>query len=181
MSEPCGQRRKRNRNRGIGHPVQGTAYPGHTLGHIAYLTLDNHENAGSLFCGDTLFGCGCGRLFEGTAAQMHHSLQRLAHLPDNTRVYCAHEYTEANILFGLACEPGSAALRQRQRESRELRAAGKPTLPSSIALEKATNPFLRCTGSDIIDTLVQRGLTSPYRARRIYRPARMEESLLDCG
>ena len=118
--------------------------PGHTRGHIAYLGM------GAVFCGDTLFGCGCGRLFEGTAAQMHHSLQRLAHLPDDTRVYCAHEYTEANIRFALACEPGNALLKQRQADARALRAAGQPTLPSTIALEKATNPFLRCTEAEII-------------------------------
>jgi hydroxyacylglutathione hydrolase len=128
--------------------------PGHTSGHIAYLGED------SVFCGDTLFGCGCGRLFEGTAAQLHHSLQRLAQLHNTTRVYCAHEYTEANIRFALACEPGNAQLLQRQMDARALRAAGKPTLPSTIALEKATNPFLRCTEPEIIHTLFQRGLSN---------------------
>ena len=118
--------------------------PGHTRGHIAYL------NAGAVFCGDTLFGCGCGRLFEGTAAQLHGSLQRLAQLPDPTRVYCAHEYTEANIRFALACEPSNAQLKQRQADARALRAAGQPTLPSTIALEKASNPFLRCSEPEII-------------------------------
>ena len=127
--------------------------PGHTRGHIAYLT------EGSVFCGDTLFGCGCGRLFEGTPAQMHHSLQRLAQLPDNTRVYCAHEYTEANIRFALACEPGNAQLRQRQSDARTLRAAGQPTVPSTITLEKSTNPFLRCAEQAIIRALHQDGLT----------------------
>ena len=121
--------------------------PGHTRGHIAYL------GAGGIFCGDTLFGCGCGRLFEGTAAQLFHSLQRLANLPGETKVYCAHEYTEANIRFALACEPDNAQLRQRQEDSRALRAAGHPTLPSTIALEKATNPFLRCTVPSIIRNL----------------------------
>jgi len=125
--------------------------PGHTRGHVAYL----NENA--LFCGDTLFGCGCGRLFEGTAAQLHHSLQRLAQLAGDTRVYCTHEYTEANICFALACEPGNAQLIQRQADARELRAAGKPTLPSTIALEKATNPFLRCTEAEVIRTILQHG------------------------
>jgi len=126
--------------------------PGHTRGHIAYM------GEGSVFCGDTLFGCGCGRLFEGTAAQLHHSLQRLAQLPDNTRVYCAHEYTEANIRFALACEPGNAQLKQRQSDARTLCASGQPTLPSTIALEKATNPFLRCTEAEIIHTLHRHGL-----------------------
>lgn len=124
--------------------------PGHTLGHIAYL----YE--GNLFCGDTLFGCGCGRLFEGTPEQLHHSLQRLAQLPDDTQVYCAHEYTEANIRFALACEPGNTRTRQRQSDARNLRAAGRPTLPSTIVLEKATNPFLRCAEAEIILTLQQR-------------------------
>lgn len=121
--------------------------PGHTRGHIAYLGM------GAVFCGDTLFGCGCGRLFEGTAAQLHHSLQRLAHLPGDTRVYCAHEYTEANIRFALACEPGNALLKQRQADARALRAAGQPTLPSTIALERTTNPFLRCTEAEVIRNL----------------------------
>ncbi len=127
--------------------------PGHTRGHIAYM------GEGSVFCGDTLFGCGCGRLFEGTAAQLHHSLQRLAQLPDDTRVYCAHEYTEANIRFGMACEPGNTQLKQRQSDARALCATGQPTLPSTIALEKATNPFLRCTEPEIIHALRRHGLT----------------------
>ena len=123
--------------------------PGHTRGHIAYL------GSCGVFCGDTLFGCGCGRLFEGTAAQLFHSLQRLASLPGETKVYCAHEYTEANIRFALACEPGNAQLKQRQEDCRALRAAGRPTLPSTIALEKATNPFLRCTMPEIIRNVEQ--------------------------
>lgn len=124
--------------------------PGHTRGHIAYVYQD------ILFCGDTLFGCGCGRLFEGTPAQLHHSLLRLAQLPDETQVYCTHEYTEANILFALACEPDNPQLKQRQADARALRAAGHPTLPSTIALEKATNPFLRCSEPDIVRNLEQR-------------------------
>ncbi|MFZ1548211.1 MAG: hydroxyacylglutathione hydrolase [Candidatus Nitrotoga sp.] len=120
--------------------------PGHTLGHIAYFGAD------SVFCGDTLFGCGCGRLFEGTAAQLFHSLQRLANLPDETKVYCGHEYTEANIRFALVCEPDNASLQQRQADAQALRAAGRPTLPSTIALEKATNPFLRCAEPSVIAT-----------------------------
>ena len=132
--------------------------PGHTLGHIAYV------GAGSVFCGDTLFGCGCGRIFEGTAAQLFHALQRLANLPDETKVYCGHEYTEANIRFALACEPDNVRLKQRQVDVRALRANAQPTLPSTIALEKATNPFLRCTEPDIIATalrMTQTELTDP--------------------
>ena len=140
----------------LGSRLEVLEIPGHTRGHIAYL------GAAGLFCGDTLFGCGCGRLFEGTAAQLFHSLQRLANLPGATNVYCAHEYTEANIRFALACEPGNAQLRQRQQDCRALRAAGRSTLPSTIALEKATNPFLRCTVPEVIRSVEQQaGLKLP--------------------
>jgi hydroxyacylglutathione hydrolase len=97
-----------------------------------------------LFCGDTLFGCGCGRLFEGTPEQMHHSLQRLAKLPENTAVYCTHEYTEHNLRFARSLDPSNAMLATRQVDAAALRLAGKPTLPSNIGLELETNPFLRC-------------------------------------
>lgn len=117
---------------------------GHTRGHVGYL------GDGFVFCGDTLFGCGCGRLFEGSMEELHRALQRLASLPDGTLVYCAHEYTEANIRFALACEPENANLLQRAAETRALRAAGQPSLPSSIGLEKATNPFLRCAEPALI-------------------------------
>jgi len=117
--------------------------PGHTLGHIAYY----NENA--LFCGDTLFGAGCGRLFEGTPAQMLQSLERLARLPVDTKVYCTHEYTMHNIDFALSIEPNNADLIQRQQDSRALLMRGLPTLPSSIKLELKTNPFLRCNNSSI--------------------------------
>jgi hydroxyacylglutathione hydrolase len=127
--------------------------PGHLDDHIAYIAPD------ILFCGDVLFGAGCGRNFEGTKAQLHHSLQRLAQLPNSTRVYCAHEYTAANLRFALACEPNNPALKQRVSATQQLRAANQITLPSTIALEKATNPFLRCTQAEIIRTLQQRGLT----------------------
>ncbi|MBX6393914.1 MAG: hydroxyacylglutathione hydrolase [Burkholderiales bacterium] len=111
--------------------------PGHTRTHVAYY------GAGMLFCGDTLFACGCGRLFEGTPAQMRDSLAKLMALPDDTRVYCAHEYTLSNIAFARAVEPGNAALAEREARDRAAREAGRPTLPSTIGLEKATNPFLR--------------------------------------
>lgn len=126
--------------------------PGHLDDHIAYIA------PGILFCGDVLFGAGCGRNFEGSLAQLHHSLQRLAQLPDDTRVYCAHEYTASNLRFALACEPGNPAVQQRIDATRQLRAAGQPTVPSTIALEKATNPFLRCAQPEIIATLQRRGL-----------------------
>ena len=127
--------------------------PGHLDDHIAYLAPE------ILFCGDVLFGAGCGKNYEGGPAKLHHSLQRLAQLPDSTRVYCAHEYTAANLRFALACEPDNPAVRQRIVATQTLRAANLPTLPSTIALEKATNPFLRCTQPEIIRTLQQRGLT----------------------
>lgn len=112
--------------------------PGHTAGHIAYY------GEGLLFCGDTLFACGCGRLFEGTPAQMHASLQRLARLPGVTRVCCTHEYTLSNITFALSVDPDNAALRERALREQAKRDRGLPTLPSTLDLELATNPFLRC-------------------------------------
>ena len=112
---------------------------GHTIGHIAYY----FPAAAKLFCGDALFALGCGRLFEGTPAQMWASLSKLKALPDATQVYCAHEYTQANAAFALTVEPQNGALVARCKEIDSLRAAGKPTVPSSIGLEKATNPFLR--------------------------------------
>lgn len=115
--------------------------PGHTAGHIALFGGDDVQPL--LFCGDTLFSAGCGRLFEGTAAQMHASLQRLAALPAQTRVYCTHEYTLSNLRFALAVEPDNPALHQRAAEAASLREQGLPTLPSTLAIERATNPFLR--------------------------------------
>jgi hydroxyacylglutathione hydrolase len=111
--------------------------PGHTAGHIAY------AGHGALFCGDTLFSAGCGRLFEGTAEQMLSSLDALAGLPDDTRVFCGHEYTEANLRFALAVEPGNSAIMDYVKRTAALRAEGRPTLPSTIELEKRVNPFLR--------------------------------------
>jgi len=111
--------------------------PGHTRAHIAYY------GANMVFCGDTLFACGCGRVFEGTPAQMFTSLSRLAALPDDTRVYCAHEYTLSNIGFARSVEPGNPVLQRREIEDRALRDADRPTVPTTIGREKATNPFLR--------------------------------------
>jgi hydroxyacylglutathione hydrolase len=112
---------------------------GHTIGHIAYW----FEGNGALFCGDTLFSLGCGRLFEGTPARMWASLKRLRDLPGETRVYCGHEYTESNARFALAIDPGNPALRRRAEEVRANRAEGLPTVPSLLAEERAANPFLR--------------------------------------
>jgi hydroxyacylglutathione hydrolase len=111
--------------------------PGHTRGHIAY------HGHGALFCGDTLFSGGCGRLFEGTPAQMLASLDKLAALPPETRVYCAHEYTAANLRFAAAIEPDNAALREYQGVVTALRARNEATVPTTIGLETRVNPFLR--------------------------------------
>lgn len=113
--------------------------PGHTRGHIGFWFPEDQ----AVFCGDTLFSLGCGRLFEGTPEQMWHSLGKLGGLPPATRIYCAHEYTEANGRFALTVEADNAALRQRLAEAREQRARNQPTLPTTIARELAANPFLR--------------------------------------
>ncbi|MFT3896542.1 MAG: hydroxyacylglutathione hydrolase [Thermomonas sp.] len=126
------------------------AVPGHTRSHVAYF------GEGLLFCGDTLFSLGCGRLFEGTPAQMHASLSRLAALPPDTRVCCGHEYTEANARFALTVEPGNRELQRHAAAVRELRAIGKPSLPSTLVVERACNPFLRVDSVEIRASLVQR-------------------------
>lgn len=125
--------------------------PGHTLGHVAYYVARQHNPW--LFCGDTLFGAGCGRLFEGTPAQMLSSLQKLAVLPANSQVFCTHEYTLHNIGFALTLEANNPALRQRQQDTILLRNAHLSSLPSTIALELATNPFLRCDSAEIQSSL----------------------------
>jgi hydroxyacylglutathione hydrolase len=123
--------------------------PGHTAGHIAYFAeIDN--DAPVLFCGDTLFSGGCGRLFEGTAAQMQASLQQLAALPGATRVCCAHEYTLSNLKFALEVEPDNIQLAQYWRHCQMLREEGKPTLPSSVETERQINPFLRSDQPTIV-------------------------------
>lgn len=124
--------------------------PGHTAGHIAFVAEPAGE-APLLFCGDTLFSAGCGRLFEGTAAQMLHALEKLAALPANTRVCCTHEYTLSNLRFAVAVEPGNSDLRDYQAHCQQLRAQGLPTLPSSMALEARINPFLRSHLASIAD------------------------------
>ena len=120
------------------------AVPGHTLSHIAFHGAEDH-----LFCGDTLFSMGCGRLFEGTPAQMLASLERLAALPGHTAVCCGHEYTLANAAFARAVDPANDALRRRTEEAQAMRNAGRPTLPSTLATELATNPFLRVDAAAI--------------------------------
>ncbi|MDP5009387.1 MAG: hydroxyacylglutathione hydrolase [Glaciimonas sp.] len=123
--------------------------PGHTLGHIAYVAPAQNW----LFCGDTLFAGGCGRIFEGTPAQMSSSLAKLAALPAETLVYCAHEYTMANLRFALAVEPNNPALITRIANDQSKRDQHIPTVPSTIGLENATNPFLRYQQPEIIATL----------------------------
>jgi hydroxyacylglutathione hydrolase len=135
--------------------------PGHTRAHVAYY------GAESLFCGDTLFACGCGRVFEGTPQQMLASLAKLAALPDATKVYCGHEYTLANIKFAQAVEPENAALAARLARDRKLREAGKPTLPSTLGEERATNPFLRCAEPAVIES------ANKYLGARLSDPVRV--------
>jgi hydroxyacylglutathione hydrolase len=151
---------------GLSHPLAGgeriridalaqdfavLAVPGHTRSHLAYVA------DGALFCGDTLFGAGCGRLFEGTPAQMLASLDTIAAMPEETAIYCAHEYTEANLRFALAVEPGNAALQQRVVAAAAIRTAGQPTVPSTLALELATNPFLRSREAAVIASALAQG------------------------
>ncbi len=121
------------------HAAKVMETPAHTAGHISYHFAD----ADVIFVGDTLFAMGCGRLFEGTAAQMFAAMQRYAALPDDTAVYCAHEYTESNGRYALTVEPDNAVLAERMAAVRTARAAGEATVPTSIGLERATNPFLR--------------------------------------
>jgi len=136
--------------------------PGHTRGHNAYW----FEESQALFCGDTLFAMGCGRLFEGTPQQMWTSLSKFLKLPDDTRVFCAHEYTQANGRFALSVEPDNDALVKRMQDVDAMRSRGEPTVPSTIALEKATNPFMRpdsedlqrtvgLAGSDLVDVFAE--------------------------
>ena len=141
----------------LGLRFQVLDVPGHTAGHIAYFLPAQDGQAPVLFCGDTLFSGGCGRLFEGTPAQMHRSLGRLADLPGDTRVCCAHEYTESNLKFAQAVEPANAELARYTLACRVLRADGLPTLPSTIAQERAINPFMRCDAPDVITAAQSRG------------------------
>jgi hydroxyacylglutathione hydrolase len=129
---------------GLGIELATLDIPGHTSGHIALVGTD------AVFCGDTLFACGCGRLFEGTPGQMVESLAKLAALPAATRVYCGHEYTLANIRFAEAVEPGNARLAARRALEAAKRERGEPTLPSTIGDELATNPFLRCSEPEVV-------------------------------
>jgi hydroxyacylglutathione hydrolase len=133
--------------------------PGHTRAHVAYY------GANMLFCGDTLFACGCGRAFEGTPQQLYASLEKLMALPDETLVYCGHEYTLANIGFAKAVEPDNAALLEREASDARLRRDNRPTLPSTIGREKATNPFVRVKKPAVIES------ANKYLGKRVSDPA----------
>ena len=127
----------------LGRTAQVLEVPGHTAHHIAFYLPPADGDRGHLFCGDTLFAAGCGRLFEGTPEQMHHSLQQLAALPEPTQVWCAHEYTAGNLRWAGAEEPANGAISERLAAVLQLREQGRATIPTSIGLERATNLFLR--------------------------------------
>jgi hydroxyacylglutathione hydrolase len=146
-----------------GWHFQVIAVPGHTLTHIAFYAATppgTDGGAGLLFCGDTLFSLGCGRMFEGSAPQMAASLALLAALPGDTRVCCGHEYTLANAAFARVVDPDNPALRRRTEEAKAMRESGSPTLPSTIASEVACNPFLRC-GQTAVQAAVSARLGRP--------------------
>lgn len=140
--------------------------PGHTAGHIAFYS------PGMLFSGDTLFTAGCGKIFEGTAQQMHDSLMSLAALPDDTLVYCGHEYTEANLRFALAVEPNNEEVAKRLQKTLELREKGLPTVPATLGVEKRTNPFLRINDPNVIvaaEAHSSRRLQTPTEVLQVIR------------
>jgi hydroxyacylglutathione hydrolase len=139
---------------GVGVELGVLDIPGHTAGHIAY--FGRFDGVPVVFCGDTLFAAGCGRLFEGTPAQMWASLSKLAGLPDETQIYCGHEYTLANLRFALAVEPRSAALQAREAREKRKRECGEPTLPSTMRDERATNPFLRAADPGVLAAASER-------------------------
>ncbi|MFT7413876.1 MAG: hydroxyacylglutathione hydrolase [Methylophagaceae bacterium] len=130
-------------------PITVLEVPGHTNDHIAFL-ID-----GNLFCGDTLFAAGCGRLLGGTAEQLHASLQLIASLPEQTKIFCAHEYTQANLRFAACVDPSNTEIKQRIADTDALLMNGKPSLPSLLTLELKTNPFLRCQQPDVIQAAQQ--------------------------
>lgn len=161
----------------LGLTWQVLEVPGHTAGHIAWYSADA-EGGPILFCGDTLFSGGCGRLFEGTPEQMHASLQLLARLPGNTRVACAHEYTLSNLKFACTVEPSNTALLQYRAHCETLRQQQRPTLPSLLAQELAINPFLRCDVIEVVHSaqsfrpdLISQNPASVFAALREWKNA----------
>ncbi len=148
--------------------------PGHTLSHIAYFAnMQANVVEPMLFCGDTLFACGCGRLFEGTPTQMSQSLAKFIALPKNTLVYCTHEYTLSNIRFALAVEPNNPNLITWAENAKALRDQGLPTLPTTIGQELQVNPFMRCDQKEVIDAALQisgeKSLPSPAHVLAVIR------------
>jgi hydroxyacylglutathione hydrolase len=146
--------------------------PGHTLDHIAYYSEGSGAEQPVLFCGDTLFAGGCGRVFEGTFPMMLASLDVLGQLPGDTEVYCAHEYTLANLSFAQAVEPDNEALAARVAQARETRAQNQPTVPSTIALEHATNPFLRAHAPELRESLRRQGRLEQETAEGVFATVR---------
>lgn len=148
------------------------ATPGHTLDHIAYFTKSGESHNPALFCGDTLFVAGCGRLFEGTAEQMYKSLSRFSGLPGETRIYCAHEYTQANLQFALVVEPDNQILKKQMNQIAEFRSNNRPTVPSTLKQELATNPFLRSDQPAVIQSASDRDSSlnaTPIEVLRVIR------------
>ncbi len=136
------------------------AVPGHTLDHVCYYDETNHL----LFCGDTLFGSGCGRVFEGTFEEMYTSLNRLQRLPNDTLIYCAHEYTLSNLQFAKRIEPNNNSIQHRIFETEILLSQDKPSVPFLLSIEKETNPFLRCTEAVVVETVEQ------YSSKKLNTP-----------
>ena len=156
VPQPCRPQNEGDVVEAMGLRFEVIDVPGHTSGHIAFF---NRAGAGEpiVFCGDTLFSAGCGKLFEGTPAQMHDSLSKLAALPDATRVCCGHEYTISNLKFAHAVEPGNAEIANHIERCKALRAEGKPTVPSQIGRERRINPFLRTAEPDVIAAALAHG------------------------
>ncbi|WP_439858722.1 hydroxyacylglutathione hydrolase [Pseudomonas sp. MBLB4136] len=152
----------------LGHSFAIIEVPGHTLGHIAYYQAEQHW----LFCGDTLFAAGCGRLFEGTPEQMHVSLSRLAALPAETQVYCTHEYTLSNLRFAQAVEPDNRQIAQRLAQVSEWRQTGRISLPSTLQLERATNPFLRSDEPSVQARIAEREGAKPRSPSDVFASLR---------
>jgi hydroxyacylglutathione hydrolase len=153
----------------LGRQFRVIEVPGHTLDHIAYF---HDAEQPLLFCGDTLFAGGCGRVFEGTPTMMHQSLQALASLPADTNIYCAHEYTLANLAFARAVEPDNIALQKRLDDAQALRGEGRPTVPSRLSMELATNPFLRCAQPELLAALQAQGKLQGDSATKVFATVR---------
>jgi hydroxyacylglutathione hydrolase len=151
---------------GFPEDISVIAIPGHTSGHIAY------HVANALFCGDTLFAAGCGRLFEGTATQMAASLQKITSLPDDTQIYCAHEYTLNNLRFAQTVEPNNQEIAKRIQRVTELRNNNQPSLPSTLNEEKATNPFLRCDSAELKASVEKQTGVSPDNTIAVFTALR---------